>query len=109
MESVGYTWLALFYALVLLLVLEKPSGAVGSFTRLKGLRELGRVSYCIYLIHFAAGWMIRALFESTVMYTAVWQWPALCLAAVILVYLLARASWKDIESPLLRRAHAYQY
>ena len=109
MESVGYTWLALFYALVLLLVLEKPLGLVGSFARLKGLRELGRVSYCIYLIHFAAGWMVRALFESLVMHLAIWQWSALGSVAAILVYFFARASWRDIESPLLRRAHAYQY
>ena len=109
MESVGYTWLAIFYALILILVLEKPSGAVGSFTRLKWLRELGRVSYCIYLTHFAAGWIFRGLLETLVKHPSVWEWTALGSVAAILVYLFARASWRDIESPLLRRAHAYQF
>jgi peptidoglycan/LPS O-acetylase OafA/YrhL len=109
MESVGYTWLAIFYALILLLVLEKPSGVVGSFTRLKWLRELGGVSYCIYLIHFAAGWIFRALLDTLVKHPSVWEWTAFCFVAATVVYLFARASWRDIESPLLRRAHAYQF
>lgn len=108
-ESFGYTWLAIFYAIVLLLVLEKPSGAVGSFTRFKWLRELGRVSYCIYLVHFAAGWIFRALLDTLVKHPSVWEWTAFCFVAAIVVYLFARASWTDIESPVLRRAHAYQY
>ena len=109
MESIGYSWLAIFYAVVLLLVLEKPAGVVGSFTRLKWLRGLGGVSYCIYLTHFAAGWIFRALLDTLVRNPSVWEWAALGSVAAIVVYLLARASWRDIESPLLRRGQAYQY
>lgn len=109
MESVGYTWLAIFYASVLLLVLDRPSGAVGSFTRLKWLRELGRVSYCIYLIHLAAGWIFRAILDTLVKHPSVWEWTVFCFVAAIVVYLIAQASWRDIEGPLLRRAHAFQY
>jgi peptidoglycan/LPS O-acetylase OafA/YrhL len=109
MESFGYTWLGIFYALVLLLVLEKPSGAIGSFLRLKWLRELGGVSYCVYLIHGAMGWIFRAALEYLIKNPSVWERSAFCCAAAIVVYLLARASWRDIESPLLRRAQAYQY
>jgi peptidoglycan/LPS O-acetylase OafA/YrhL len=82
---------------------------VGSFTRLKWLRELGGVSYCVYLTHFAAGWIFRALLDTMVKNPSVWEWTGLGSAAAIVVYLLARASWRDIESPLLRRAQAYQY
>lgn len=109
MQSVGYTWLAVFYALVLLLVLERPSNPFAAFCRSGWLRALGRISYCIYLIHNAAGWVFRALLESVVAQPTVWEYAATSCAAAIAVYLLARASWKDIESPLLRRAQVYQY
>jgi peptidoglycan/LPS O-acetylase OafA/YrhL len=64
---------------------------------------LGRISYCIW---FTAR---QALLHSVVTQPAVWEYAATSCAAAVAVYLLARASWRDIESPLLRRAHAYQY
>jgi peptidoglycan/LPS O-acetylase OafA/YrhL len=109
MESVGYSWLALLYALILLLALQKPSGPVASLCRIGWLCEIGRISYCIYLIHGAVGWFFHALLHAVEPSPSVWEYAASSCVAAIVVYSVARASWKDIESPLLRRAQAYQY
>lgn len=109
MQSIGYTWIALFYGLVLILVLEKPKGSVASMARTKWLGEIGRVSYCVYLIHFAMWWIFHSTLNIVVRHPAQWQYVIASCAALIAVYAVARISWKDIEYPLLRRASAYQY
>lgn len=109
MESVGYTWLGAFYGLVLVLVLARPSSIVASLTRMGWLRELGRVSYCVYLIHFAAAWFARALLDFFVARPSLWEWVASSCLSAVLVYVVARFSWRDIEYPLLRCGHAYEY
>ncbi len=51
METIGFTWLAFFYVTILLLALARPSGPIARCARIAWLRELGRVSYCMYIIH----------------------------------------------------------
>ena len=109
MESVGYTWVALFYGLILIFVLEKRLGVAASIMRAKWLRELGRVSYCVYLIHFAVGWIFHALLHSIAANPSIGEWAATSCLAAIVVYAVARMSWTEIEYPLLQRGHAYQY
>src|SRR5580698_10368066 len=46
-QSVGYTWLAVFYAVCMLSVLSRPSDIIAKSMRLPWLRSLGTVSYCI--------------------------------------------------------------
>jgi peptidoglycan/LPS O-acetylase OafA/YrhL len=109
MQSVGYTWIALFYGLVLILVLEQPRGLLAGFTRGKWLGEIGRLSYCIYLIHFAAWWVFHTTLMLSMRHPAEWEYTLASFAALFAVYGIARMSWRDIEYPLLRRASAYQY
>jgi peptidoglycan/LPS O-acetylase OafA/YrhL len=56
-------------------------------------RFLGRISYCLYLIHYPLLLLVGA------MITAVWARDA---AALALAVVLAGASWRWFESPLLR-------
>ena len=109
MQSVGYTWFALFYAFVLILVLEKPRGLLAWLTRAKWLGAIGRVSYCIYLVHFATWWVFHTSVSIMERHPVPWHYTAASCAALILVYAVARMSWRDIEYPLLRRGSAYQY
>jgi peptidoglycan/LPS O-acetylase OafA/YrhL len=109
MQSVGYTWLAIFYTLILLVVLDRPSGPVAWFARIGWLREIGRVSYCLYIIHGAIGFLCQLLLATAVRHVESWQAVLTFVPAAVIAYLLARLSSTYFERPLLRRGHAYHY
>ena len=52
-QTIGYTWLALFFAVVILLALTRPAAPLAVLSRVGLFREIGGVSYCIYIIHLA--------------------------------------------------------
>jgi peptidoglycan/LPS O-acetylase OafA/YrhL len=107
----GYTWIAIFYALVVLLVLSNPAGWLGRLTRIGWLRELGKVSYCVYLIHVAVGTFFEALMAGVLKRPLV-TWAVVVpvnIGAVVLTYAIARASWVYLENPLLQKGHQYKY
>src|SRR5271155_835486 len=51
MGFIGYSWLALLFACLLALSLLEPHGAWSRNLQRPFLREMGRLSYCVYLIH----------------------------------------------------------
>jgi peptidoglycan/LPS O-acetylase OafA/YrhL len=108
-QSAGYTWIAIFYALVVLLALAKPSGWLACFARMAWLRELGKVSYCMYLIQMAVGMFCQAFLIGILRRVTSWQFIALNCGAVFLTYAIARLSWAYFENPLLQRGHKYKY
>ncbi|MGH9703603.1 MAG: acyltransferase family protein [Candidatus Acidiferrales bacterium] len=107
--SLGGTWIDIFYALLLLLVLEKPGGMVGALARMGWLRELGRVSYCLYIIHVAVKQLCHAFLVPASQQSAAWPVIVVPLVAGAVCYGIARASWTYLEHPLIRRGHRYQY
>jgi peptidoglycan/LPS O-acetylase OafA/YrhL len=109
MEFIGYTWIAGFYALILLLALGVPSGPVARLARMGSLRELGRVSYCLYIIHYVIGFLSQMLVASAARRGEHWKSMLAYALAAVIAYLLARFSWTHFEHPLFRRAHAYRY
>lgn len=109
MQAFGYTWMDLFYCLVLLLVLEKTASPLASFTRMVWLRELGRVSYCLYLIHPVIGSLCKRLLTVELVQVHAWQGIACNTVAVIVSYAIARLSWTYLEYPLLQKGHALKY
>ena len=108
-QSAGYTWIAIFYTLVILLALSKPSGWLAYLTRMAWLRELGKISYCVYLIHMAVGMFCQALLIGLLRRVSSWQFIAANCGAVVLTYGIARLSWAYFENPLLQKGHKYQY
>ena len=109
MESIGYSWIAIFYGLVLLLVLEKRAAFLAAVTRARPLRELGRVSYCFYLLHYGLGWLMWESMAVLVRNPGPWAFAAASCIAAFVVYALAWVSWRNIEYPLLRLGQAYRY
>jgi peptidoglycan/LPS O-acetylase OafA/YrhL len=51
MGAFGFTWLAMLFTGLLLFSLLEPHGAWAFFLRLGFLGEMGKLSYCMYLIH----------------------------------------------------------
>jgi peptidoglycan/LPS O-acetylase OafA/YrhL len=73
------------------------------------LRELGKVSYCVYLIHMAVGMFCQALLIGLLRRVSSWQFIAATCGAVVLTYAIARLSWAYFENLLLQKGHKYQY
>ena len=109
MQAIGYTWMDMFYCLILLLVLARTASPLASFTRTVWLREIGRVSYCLYLIHPSVGFICQKLLTAKWEQVLPWQGIACNMFAVILSYAIARLSWTYLEYPLLQKGHALKY
>ena len=109
MESLGYTLTDLFCALTLLVALAVHNGPVAVLMRNGWLREIGRVSYCFYIIHEAVLMILSSL--QTVLFDHISSWAGMLLPvlSVVVAYGIARASWTYFEGPLLRIGHNFTY
>jgi peptidoglycan/LPS O-acetylase OafA/YrhL len=108
--TIGLTWIAAFYASLLLLIVVNP-GRIESFTfGSQLLRGLGTVAYAVYLFHQG----VNALFHSAIFggrpIITGWSSLGVTLLSLLAVLLLSSLSWQMIEKPLIRRARSkYQY
>ena len=109
MGFIGYSWFALFFVCLLLLGLLEPHGTWSRFLSLAFLREMGRLSYCIYLIHLLILGLCHSLILHKLPSIASIPSAAVTLLAFCITYLLAALSWRYVERPLLRRGHLYRY
>jgi peptidoglycan/LPS O-acetylase OafA/YrhL len=109
MESIGFTWLALFYVLILLLALVRREDPIARLARMAWLRELGRVSYCVYIIHLAVNVICHSLLRRASPATSDWRGVATTLFAASATYGIAWCSGKLFEGPLVRLGHSYKY
>jgi len=108
-QSLGYTWIAFFYAGILLLAISLPAGPIATVCRSGFLRELGRVSYCMYIIHLPVQLAVSMLINRRPpQLFNLWDVSAL-LTAFGLTYGIARISWARFENPLLKVGHRWSY
>ncbi|MBZ5502118.1 MAG: acyltransferase [Acidobacteriia bacterium] len=105
----GYTCLAFFYACLLLIALLHSSGPLAALMRMAWLRELGKVSYCVYIIHEAVNVACHAVLLHKAPQISTAQGAAVTCCAAGLTYIAAKISYLLIEQPLLRRGHAFKY
>ena len=105
-QAIGYTWIALFYRVVLLLSLLSSSGPIARVARMGWLRELGKLSYCIYIIHVGVDLICFKILHTTVGVSFTHD-LGVTLIAVAITYTIAKLSWIFFEHPLLRRGHGY--
>lgn len=109
MQTIGYTWMSLFYATLLLLAIVHPKGFVASFTRIGWLRKLGVVSYCVYIIHLAVNVVLHAWLLHSSPRISTPKGAAVTGLASILAYAAARLSWVLWERPLQGVGHRFKY
>ena len=108
-QTAGYTWLALFFAVLLLLVLSGRAFLLSALMRLGFLREIGGVSYCIYIIHTAVFLFCHQILLHALPAVTDAKAAAVTFLAAFTTYAIAKLSWKYFEQPLLRRGHAFHY
>lgn len=107
--TIGLSWIACFYVSVLLLALISPAGLIARAARAAWLRELGRVSFCVYLIHLAVIYMAFGLVMRRIPQITNLKCIGLAIVCAVATYLIARLSWVYIEDPLIRVGHRTLY
>jgi peptidoglycan/LPS O-acetylase OafA/YrhL len=96
----GLTCVALMYACILLAAVLGRSRIQSRLLTLSPLRWLGKVSYCVYLIHVP---IFSAMFHSFGVRVPV------ALVALASMFVLAELSWRVFEAPLMRIGHRFNY
>jgi peptidoglycan/LPS O-acetylase OafA/YrhL len=109
MQGIGFTWIAMFFTTLLLVVLVRPAGLLGWTARMPWLRELGKVSYCMYIIHEAVNLFSHVLLLKGTPQILNRPGALTTVIAAVLTYAIARMSWILFENPLLRYGHRFQY
>ena len=109
MATLGFSWLAFFYVGLLLWCLLEPCGLWSRFLQWSFLREMGRLSYCIYLIHLLVLGLCHTLLRHHRPSIATPSAALISLLAFLLTLLLAKLSWHFFEHPLIHRGHMRKY
>jgi peptidoglycan/LPS O-acetylase OafA/YrhL len=106
----GLTWIAAFYAVLLLLTVVNPGRLETSCFRSQFLVKLGTLAYAVYIFHQGTNALLHfAIFGGR---SNVSNWSSLfvTLLSLVAVMLLAALSWRLLEKPLIRHAHeVYRY
>lgn len=107
--TIGYSWLAIFYSGLMVLVLSQTGGWVAGVMRWKWLRKLGTVSYCVYIIHDAFNQLAHRILLHSEPEIYNLQGVGVTLLALALTLGVASVSWRYFEKPLIQRGHRYEY
>jgi peptidoglycan/LPS O-acetylase OafA/YrhL len=107
--SVGFTWIAIFYALLVLIVLVASKSWIARTMRARWLREVGRVSYCMYIIHLVVNLFLQWVFLHARPEIATLPGAGISLLAAVVTYALSLVSWRIFEGPLVKIGHRYGY
>lgn len=108
-NTYGLTVVACFYAALLMISVLLPASPITLALRIRPLRSLGKLAYCIYLLHVSA--LLGAfdlLPDSGPLASTPVKWAA-GLASIGAVIFVAGISWRSLESPLIRIGHRFKY
>jgi peptidoglycan/LPS O-acetylase OafA/YrhL len=108
-QTIGYTWLAAFYAVCMISVLLRPADILARCMRVSWLRGLGAVSYCIYIIHGAVLIVCHGVLLHHLPRISTPSGAAVTLLAAAVTYSCALLSWRLFERPLLEYGHRFKY
>jgi peptidoglycan/LPS O-acetylase OafA/YrhL len=107
--AIGFTWLAMFYSCLLLVVLSHTQGWVAAVMRWSVLRWLGAISYCVYVIHLTINMLAHRILLHAAPQVYNEAGLGVTLLAAVLTLAVATLSWRYFEKPLIRRGHTYLY
>lgn len=104
-----YTWMALLYAVLLLIALTDRRGILASFFRLSSLRNLGMIAYGVYLFHEPVNGLLHGLFLGKDHFLGGLPDNIATLAALLGTLTLASFSWRFFEKPIIAWGHSFLY
>jgi len=104
--TLGYSILSVTYFLLIVLLLVTPFPMMKAIFSISWLRWLGKVSYCVYLIHHPVRIGLFMLFLPAIdPVIADPQSVLVTIFALGVTFAIAQISWWVIEKPLIGRAH----
>jgi len=103
----GYTLIAGGCVCLLLLTLYDPW--VSRLFRFRPLMALGAISYGVYVIHPVANWLSHWWLRGDLPEVSSWREAAVMAFAFGATLLLASASYRFFERPLVRLGHRWRY
>lgn len=109
MNSIGFSWIALFYLSVLLVGVLQPKSTLGAILRHPILLEFGKLSYFIYLFHQPFSGLSHALLRGSAPAINDWLGVAATILALALTLAAAQLSWRYLEKPLIAIGHRRKY
>lgn len=109
MSTFGYTWIALFYACLLLLVGTAKNGALSRILRNSWLRHFGLIAYGMFLMHMVVNCMVHGLIVGNNGEIRGFSDFAVTILAFVVTWLLAALSWRFLETPIIRWGHSFKY
>ncbi len=80
-----------------------------SFMRWRWLREVGKISYCLYLTHYGIHWAVLRFGFHTTPGVSFRSDALTDVIALVLTFGLSALSWKYLEGPLQARGHRFTY
>lgn len=107
--TLGYTWIAVFYAAVMVLALTQPLSLVARFLRNRWLMALGAIAYGTYLIHLVVFTIVMALLRNHVSIHWSFRDVAASLFSIALSISIAQVSWMIFEKRFVRWGHKLEY
>ena len=83
----------------------RPHSGFGRFLSSSVMREMGKISYCLYVIHWGVFWIIFRFVLHARFGERLWVDFSVIPIALLISIGIAQLSWKYFEHPLLQRAH----
>ena len=109
MYAWGFSVIDVFFVVTMLVIILDRGSLLAAICRWNFLGSLGRVSYCLYVIHVFVDFLChKAVFQGLPRFDSAGT-ALVSMGAAALSYVLALASWRIFEQPLLNRSHAYKY
>lgn len=109
MRSVGLTWVALFYTVLLLIAVTEKHGPVAKLVRLAPLRQLGLMAFGVYLLHQAVNGLLHAWLRGELPVIRDAAGLGVTLVSLVITLALAWLSWTFFEKPFVNFGHAWKY
>ena len=109
MDFLGFSWMALFYACLLLAVITAKRGILKTIMELPVLRNFGMISYGIYIMHQPVNILLHGLILGKDASIANLSDGAVTLLAFGTTVLLATLSWCFFERPIINWGHSFSY
>lgn len=110
MATFGFSWIALFYACLILLVTTSREGLLARVTRAPLLRHFGIIAYGMFLMNLPINTLVQGLMSGKKLPDiGSWSDVLAALLAFLITWILAVLSWNFFEKPIVRWGHSFSY
>jgi peptidoglycan/LPS O-acetylase OafA/YrhL len=102
-------WLALLFAMLLLLPLIHREGMLARALRNRILIWLGTISYGVYIFHQTVSGLVHGLIRGTYPHIGSWNDLLVTLLGLAITLVLAQLSYRGVESKIIAYGHSFSF